>query len=72
MVKSLSSVERDGLMPDEKFGDFRDLDVWKQCKEIRREVWNLTKKFLIYSKTMPVTMSHLLRQAPLSGWSGSK
>jgi len=32
-------------MPDEKFGDFRDLEVWKQCKEIRREVWHLTKKF---------------------------
>ena len=32
-------------MPDEKFGDFRDLEVWKQCREIRREVWNLTKTF---------------------------
>ncbi len=32
-------------MAEEKFGDFRDLDVWKQCREIRREVWNLTKTF---------------------------
>jgi four helix bundle protein len=30
---------------EEKFGDFRDLDVWRQCREIRREVWNLTKTF---------------------------
>ena len=32
-------------MAEEKFGDFRDLDVWKQCREIRREIWNLTKTF---------------------------
>jgi len=25
--------------------DFRDLDVWKQCKEIRSEIWNLCKGF---------------------------
>jgi four helix bundle protein len=35
----------DEFMAEEKFGDFRDLDVWKQCREIRREVWNLTKTF---------------------------
>ena len=32
-------------MPGRKFGDFRDLEVWQQCKEIRREIWQLTKTF---------------------------
>jgi four helix bundle protein len=32
-------------MPDRKHGDFRDLEVWQQCKEIRREIWQLIKKF---------------------------
>jgi four helix bundle protein len=30
---------------DKKYGDFRDLEVWQQCKEIRQEVWKLTKTF---------------------------
>ena len=30
---------------ENKYGDFRDLEVWKQCKEIRLEIWNLTKTF---------------------------
>ena len=25
--------------------DFRDLEVWKKCKEIRRDIWNLIKTF---------------------------
>ena len=32
-------------MSDRRYGDFRDLEVWKQCREIRREVWNLSKTF---------------------------
>ena len=28
-----------------EFGDFRDLEMWKQCREIRREIWNLIKTF---------------------------
>lgn len=32
-------------MPGRKFGDFRDLEVWQQCKESRREIWQLTKTF---------------------------
>jgi four helix bundle protein len=28
---------------EKKLGDFRDLEVWKQCREIRREIWNLCK-----------------------------
>jgi four helix bundle protein len=28
---------------DRKYGDFRDLEVWKQCKSIRREIWSLSK-----------------------------
>jgi hypothetical protein len=26
-------------MSARKYGDFRDLEVWQQCREIRREVW---------------------------------
>jgi len=32
-------------MSERKYGDFRDLEVWQQCREIRREVWNLSKTF---------------------------
>ena len=32
-------------MPGRKYGDFRDLEVWQQCKEIRREIWHSTKTF---------------------------
>jgi four helix bundle protein len=32
-------------MSQRKFGDFRDLEVWQQCREIRREVWDLSKTF---------------------------
>jgi four helix bundle protein len=27
------------------FDDFRDLEVWRRCKEIRREMWTLCKSF---------------------------
>jgi four helix bundle protein len=30
---------------EKKYGDFRDLEVWQLCKEIRQEVWKLTKTF---------------------------
>jgi|SRR5210317_2253337 four helix bundle protein len=30
---------------EKKDRDFRDLEVWKQCKEIRSEIWNLCKGF---------------------------
>ena len=32
-------------MTGKKYGDFRDLEVWQQCKEIRREIWQLTQTF---------------------------
>jgi len=32
-------------MSERKYGDFQDLEVWQQCREIRREVWNLSKTF---------------------------
>lgn len=32
-------------MSGRKYGDFRDLEVWQQCREIRREVWDLSKTF---------------------------
>jgi four helix bundle protein len=28
-----------------KYGDFRDLDIWKNCREIRRKIWTLCKSF---------------------------
>jgi len=28
-----------------KYGDFRDLDTWKRCREIRRKIWTLCKSF---------------------------
>lgn len=28
-----------------KHDDFRDLDVWKRCREIRRNIWRLCKNF---------------------------
>jgi four helix bundle protein len=30
---------------EKKYGDFRDLEVWQQCKIIRAEIWNLCKNF---------------------------
>ena len=30
---------------EKKFGDFRDLEVWRACKIIRAEIWNLCKTF---------------------------
>jgi hypothetical protein len=32
-------------MVDEKYDDFRDLEVWQRCKEIRKQIWALCKKF---------------------------
>ena len=28
-----------------KYNDFRDLDAWKNCREIRRKIWRLCKAF---------------------------
>ena len=28
-----------------KYNDFRDLEVWKLCKEIRETIWKLTRSF---------------------------
>ena len=32
-------------MSEELRSDFRDLDVWKKCREIRLIVWKLCKEF---------------------------
>ena len=32
-------------MSEELGSDFRDLDVWKKCREIRVLIWKLCKKF---------------------------
>ncbi len=28
-----------------KYDDFRDLEVWKRCRDIREKIWNLCKEF---------------------------
>jgi putative endonuclease len=28
-----------------KYNDFRDLEAWKNCREIRKKIWNLCKTF---------------------------
>jgi four helix bundle protein len=30
-------------MEKKKYDDFRDLDVWKKCRDIRKKVWELCK-----------------------------
>ena len=32
-------------MGEERYDDFRDLEVWKQCQEIRKSIWSLCKDF---------------------------
>jgi four helix bundle protein len=32
-------------MEESKYDDFRDLKVWEQCRNIRRKIWDLCKKF---------------------------
>lgn len=31
-------------MEKQRFGDFRDLEVWQKCRQIRRTIWNLCRK----------------------------
>ena len=28
-----------------KYDDFRDLEVWKRCRDIRKKIWTLSKDF---------------------------
>jgi four helix bundle protein len=28
-----------------KYNDFRDLEVWQRCREIRKKIWQLCKEF---------------------------
>ena len=37
-------------MKESKYDDFRDLEVWKRCRDIRKKVWNLSKDFPIEEK----------------------
>jgi four helix bundle protein len=30
---------------ENKFNDFRDLEVWQKCKELRKNIWELCRKF---------------------------
>ena len=32
-------------MKDKKYNDFRDLEVWQKCKELRQKTWELCKEF---------------------------
>ena len=33
-----------------KYNDFRDLETWKKCREIRQKTWKLCKSFPIVEK----------------------
>ena len=37
-------------MKESKYDDFRDLEVWKRCRDIRKKVWDLCKDFPIEEK----------------------
>lgn len=30
--------------PNTRFNDFRDLEVWKNCRDIRRKIWVVCKE----------------------------
>ena len=32
-------------MEESKYDDFRDLRIWKQCRNIRKKIWDLCKTF---------------------------
>ena len=32
-------------MGESKYNDFRDLEVWKRCKSIRKKFWDVCKNF---------------------------
>lgn len=32
-------------MENAKYDDFRDLEVWKKCRNIRRKIWDVCKEF---------------------------
>jgi len=32
-------------MGESKYNDFRDLEVWKRCKSIRKQFWDVCKNF---------------------------
>lgn len=32
-------------MTETKYDDFRDLEVWQRCRDIRNEIWELCKNF---------------------------
>jgi len=37
-------------MGDEKYNDFRDLEVWRQCRDIRKNAWHLAKNLPPHEK----------------------
>jgi four helix bundle protein len=32
-------------MEESKYDDFRDLEVWNKCRDIRRKIWDVCKEF---------------------------
>jgi len=32
-------------MEESKYHDFRDLEVWKRCRDIRKQIWALLRDF---------------------------
>ena len=37
-------------MKDPKYDDFRDLEVWRRCRDIRKKIWDLCKAFPVEEK----------------------
>ena len=37
-------------MKDPKYDDFRDLEVWRRCRDIRKKIWGLCKAFPVEEK----------------------
>jgi len=45
----LNSQQFNDLSKNQK-GDFRDLEVWQRCRDIRKKIWELCKGFLAVEK----------------------
>ena len=37
-------------MKEKKYNDFRDLEMWQLCCQIRRDIWNIVKTFPMEEK----------------------
>ncbi len=45
-IPPVDNLTNTGVVMDKsKYDDFRDLDVWQRCKEIKKKIWILCKTF---------------------------